>query len=117
MVEQNRQRRPAARARWRVAAFPALALTALVVVALGWIDPTALCLLPVLALSLALSLWRYPGEKVLGRLRALGSRPSRAPRRLVWRGRTRAVLMPRGGLLLASALAVRPPPLSPLAAG
>jgi hypothetical protein len=72
-----------------------------------------LCLAPALALAGVLVLRRYPGERLLLRLRA--------PRRS---GRSRAGViarpsasghaqrMPRGGLLMGFALAVRPPPLS-----
>ena len=117
VVEQSRQRHPAARARWGAAALPALAVTAVVVVALGWIDPSVLCMVPVLALSLLLSLRRYPGEKVLVRLRSSAQRRLRGPRQLACRERIRPMLMPRGGLLLACALAVRPPPGALRAAG
>jgi hypothetical protein len=69
-------------------------------------------LLPPLLLLLALAARWYPGEQAL--LRLLGSR--RACRRPGDRGtecrpRPRAFL-PRGGCLIASSLAVRPPPLA-----
>ena len=76
-------------------------------------------LAPALILVAALLARRYPGERVIVRL-AAGS-PARARRR----ARTRAVkprthvaaLVPRGGLLLARSLAVRPPPAVTLLAG
>lgn len=68
-------------------------------------------LLPPLLLALALALRRYPGERVL--LALIGrSRPRRAHAPLqatTDRSRPRA-LVPRGGRLIASSLAVRPPP-------
>jgi hypothetical protein len=74
-------------------------------------DPKALCLLPVLALATPLLLRRYPGERVL--LSRLGTpvaprrRRATSSRRWALAPRT---LVPRGGLLVASSLAVRPPP-------
>jgi hypothetical protein len=74
-----------------------------------------LCLLPAIALAVALLARRYPGERALARLTApcrtrwphpLASAPRAA--------RTLAVAV-HGGLLLARSLAVRPPP-APLAA-
>ena len=73
---------------------------------------TVLALLaPALLLALPLLAGRYPGEKVIERLRA--------PRRTHARRRTKQVTprlspvarhMPRGGGLVASHLARRPPP-------
>ncbi len=68
---------------------------------------------PALVLGAALLARRYPGERLIVRL--AGS-PIRAHKRV----RTRAVkprehasaLVPRGGLLLARSLAVRPPPVA-----
>jgi hypothetical protein len=69
-------------------------------------------LLPALALAAAIALGRYPGERSL---LALAARHARPPRRRKIRGsgvpvRTDRALVPRGGLLIASSLAVRPPP-------
>jgi hypothetical protein len=69
-------------------------------------------LLPVLLLGLALALRRYPGERALLVLagRGRGSRrQTRAPRAAAPPQAPRA-RMPRGALLLAASLAVRPPP-------
>jgi hypothetical protein len=69
---------------------------------------------PLCLLALPLLAGRYVGEEKLGRLRR--HRP--APRRLLPAGslpqctRRSAALLPRGGRLIAEALAVRPPPLS-----
>jgi hypothetical protein len=72
-------------------------------------------LLPVLLLLLVLALRRYPGERTLvalasrGRTHHWSSRTARgAARRPKLAPRAR---VPRGGLLIAAALAVRPPPL------
>lgn len=105
--------------RRRGAATPAaLATLTVVAVALVGLDPGAVCTLPALALLALLALRRYPGERILA-----------APLREAWRARRRRrhgrvsfasslqVAVPRGGLLLAWSLAVRPPPRIPLAAG
>ncbi len=93
-----------------------LAVLVLAVLALAALDATALCLLPTLALAAPLILRRYPGVRTLARL-------STAPRHRWQRARSSAPLRrrvaaatPRGGLLLACALAVRPPPRTPLTA-
>ncbi len=69
-----------------------------------------LCLAPAMLL-LATLLWRrYPGERLLLAFAARASRgqPRRAARTAASHGRVAEV--PRGGLLIAFALAVRPPP-------
>jgi len=72
-----------------------------------------LYLLPPVLLLLALAMRRYPGEQALLALMGHNHRERRpakidgATRRL----RPRAVV-PRGGRLIASSLAVRPPPLA-----
>jgi hypothetical protein len=71
-------------------------------------------LLPALVLAALLAAGRYPGERRLARARAA---PRRAPRP----ARQAAPLAPesrppRGGLLMARGLAVRPPPAAPLRA-
>ena len=69
---------------------------------------------PLFLLSVPLLAGRYVGEDTLERLR----RETPARRRPCSRGaapsgtRLAAVLLPRGGRLIAEALAVRPPPLS-----
>lgn len=69
---------------------------------------------PVCLLALPLLAGRYVGEEALGRLRR---HPPARRRRLTSHGLPNgaqrvAVLLPRGGRLIAEALAVRPPPLS-----
>jgi hypothetical protein len=89
-----------------VAGSGVLTIVALTLVTL---DPTALCALPPLVLAVLLALRHYPGEGILVGLS--GERRERRERPLAsvpFAGRERAV--PRGGLLLACALAVRPPP-------
>lgn len=98
----------------------ALAAIALVMGALVLIDPSAACLLPALALAAPLLLRRYPGERIVtvlarGRTERRWALPTRArvPRKRPgvtgW--------APRGGLLLACSLAVRPPPAQARVAG
>jgi len=69
-----------------------------------------LCLLPALLLACTLFARRYPGERLITRLttrrRNLRLRTASARRS----PRVRAAHMPRGGLLMGFALAVRPPP-------
>lgn len=74
-----------------------------------------LCLAPALLLALVLAARRYPGERLLATL------AGRERRRRVRAGAIRCpsrlhhVRVPRGGLLMAFALAVRPPPPLPAA--
>ena len=71
-------------------------------------------LLPALALAAPLILRRYPGERRLLALIAGRSKPRRrASSRVTATARPRA-LVPRGGLLIACSLAVRPPPRLPI---
>jgi hypothetical protein len=73
-----------------------------------------LYLLPALALAVPLLLRRYPGERRLLALIAGRSEPRRrAGARTTATARPRA-LVPRGGLLIACSLAVRPPPRLPI---
>jgi hypothetical protein len=97
----------------RLVAVPALAaglaLAALVHVA----GAEALLAAPVLALLVPLLAGRYVGEEQIARLaaaRAPRTCPSRRSRRSSAVLRAPRVLMPRGGRLLATSLAVRPPP-------
>jgi hypothetical protein len=69
---------------------------------------------PAVALLLPLLAGRYVGERALEAVRAVRSRTA-APRRrarivVANRRRPALALVPRGGLLLAAALATRPPP-------
>ncbi len=72
-----------------------------------------LCLAPAMLLLAALLGRRYPGERLL---LAFTARPdSGRPRRAasVAATHSRVAEVPRGGLLMGFALAVRPPPCSP----
>jgi hypothetical protein len=96
-----------------IAATVALAIAALALVKL---DPSVLYVLPALVLLVLLTLRRYPGERILAVLSgARPERPRRARSSLPLRARSQ-VAVPRGGLLLACSLAVRPPPSVQLAA-
>ncbi len=90
----------------------ALAAMALAVAVLIATDQAALCLLPALALAAPLLMRRYPGERTIVLLSGARRRPRRThPRCIRPRVRLVAVVIgPRGGLLLARCLAVRPPP-------
>jgi hypothetical protein len=73
-----------------------------------------LCLLPAVALVVPLLARRYPGERMLvGYSRAKPIQWSR-PRSSSPGGRRVVLAAVRGGLLIGSSLAVRPPP-SPIA--
>jgi len=71
-------------------------------------------LAPALVLAVALLARRYPGERLIVRLAGSGARHRRRARVGALKPRTSrtyaAALVPRGGLLLARSLAVRPPP-------
>lgn len=90
------------------------ALAALLAVTVGlqlsYSEPGLLFLGPVLLLFAALTIGRYPGESLLLWVTARARRPRRAPRAFVPR-RTLQISHPRGGALLALALAGRAPPL------
>jgi hypothetical protein len=73
-----------------------------------------LCLLPAIALAAPLIARRYPGEQVLLALGAACPEPRAQLSRSVPSGLCHLARVPRGGLLIASSLAVRPPPLLPL---
>jgi hypothetical protein len=105
------------RARRPVLAVALLAALALALAVLASLDPNALCLLPALALAAPLILRRYPGERTLAGLCASPRPRWQRPRSSSPLGRAVLALTPRGGLLLARALAVRPPPASSLTAG
>ncbi len=89
------------------AAFVLLAIGALATV---WVDATALCALPALALPLLMALRPYPGERVLIGMRECLALPRRRASRSCPRLARSEILLPRGGQLLGRALAVRPPP-------
>jgi len=73
-----------------------------------------LYLLPALALAASLILRRYPGERRLLALIAGRSKPRRRPEARTTAGARPRALVPRGGLLIACSLAVRPPPRRPI---
>jgi hypothetical protein len=100
--------------RRRAAVVAASALLAIAMLAVVGIDPGGLCALPAVALAILLALRRYPGERILA-VMCEGNRERRRQRVSVsFAGRER--VLPRGGLLLACALAVRPPPSASRAA-
>jgi hypothetical protein len=79
------------------------------------LEAGVLFLSPAVVLLASLMTGRYVGEERLHRL-ARAFRPRRTrPRRTVAaaRGPRRRALMPRGGSLVATSLAVRPPPPGP----
>jgi hypothetical protein len=70
-------------------------------------------LLPALMLLAALAARRYPGERaLLAVMRTTRSRPRRVAARGIRRHSRPRALVPRGGALIAFALAGRPPPLA-----
>jgi hypothetical protein len=107
-----RQTRPSATA---IAAL--MVVCGLVAAAVSGIDASGLLhLAPALVLAVALLARRYPGERLIVRLAGSGARHPRRPRTGALKPRTSrayaAALVPRGGLLLARSLAVRPPPVT-----
>ena len=95
-------------------AIAAIALAAgLIAAAATGVDPSGLLhLAPALILVAALLARRYPGERLIARLAGSPIRARRHTRIRAVKPRTQHVgaLAPRGGLLLARSLAVRPPP-------
>jgi len=104
--------------RWRRAGLALLSIAAvtIAVLALVWGDPTALCALPALVLPALLGARSYPGERILAVLSHTRRRPRQRPRSSILLAGRPEVGLPRGGLLLARSLAVRPPPRASLAA-
>ena len=98
----------------RRAGFLLLALGAAGLLALALVGarvPDVLFLVPAFALVAPLVASRYVGERRLLALAAVNRSASSRPRtRALWQSRPRAHL-PRGGLLIAFSLAVRPPPV------
>jgi hypothetical protein len=91
----------------------ALAMSALLLVAALLGHPELLAYAaPVFLLAVPLLAGRYVGEDRLERLRERRARPFRLrPRAVALPAKRRVVaLLPRGGRLIATALAVRPPP-------
>ena len=118
VIRPTARRSPPARTPLRLAArafLAALSLAALAL-ALAWVDPHAIVALPALMLPALIALRRYPGERLVCALAAAPPRlRARTPARSAPRGRNVSA-MPRGGLLLAFSLAVRPPPAAARAA-
>jgi hypothetical protein len=105
-------------ARRRIGAFSAFAALTVLALALVGLDPTALCALPALILPALLALRRYPGERTLAlRLGKAHRERRQASSAITPLASSLQLAVPRGGLLLASSLAVRPPPTARLAAG
>lgn len=105
--------RPMVRARWTHILMLAVATAAFpVVLVLPGMETGVLFLSPAIVLLASLLTGRYVGEERLYRL-AAAVRPARPRRpraaRFALPGR-RQGLMPRGGRLVATSLAVRPPP-------
>jgi len=99
-----------------VVALAAVAAVVIAALALVKLDPGALRALPALVLPLLLALRRYPGERILVVLSTARRKSRLRPRSSTpVQGRAQ-VATPRGGLLLACSLAVRPPPGASLAA-
>lgn len=70
---------------------------------------------PAIVVALPLLVGRYVGEEAIARLRERGARRPRGRPATAAMPRPRVVaLVPRGGRLIASALAVRPPPATAL---
>jgi hypothetical protein len=92
------------------------ALLTLMVVLLGHFAGASsnglLFMLPALVLGAVLFCGRYPGERVIERLRAGRAPRSRERTAGVPCPRWRATEVPRGGSLIARSLASRPPPLA-----
>jgi hypothetical protein len=103
--------------RRRTAAIAAVAALTLAALALVKLDPSALRALPALVLPLLLALRRYPGARILATLSKARRERRQRPRSSMPFAGGLHVAVPRGGLLLACSLAVRPPPSAPLAAG
>jgi hypothetical protein len=105
-----------ARLRRALAAVTWLAGLAIVAFALVTLDAAALGVLPALLLTALVALRRYPGERSLARLVARVRRLRPRPRASAPSAAVRVAAIPRGGLLIACSLAVRPPPRASLAA-
>jgi hypothetical protein len=92
-------------------AFTLLVVSWMVAQALTGSETGLLCLAPALVLALPLILGRYPGEDKLAELAGPSRTPTaRGPARVAM-PRSYVRVMQRGGRLVASAMAKRPPPL------
>jgi hypothetical protein len=98
----------------RLAVIAAALLAALAAIAMPGVAEGLAFLLPAVVLLVVLVVRRYPGERVLSRLRERRVHVAPAVRRVAahaGRAARSRVRMPRGGRLIAASLAVRPPPL------
>jgi hypothetical protein len=93
----------------------ALAVGVLVSACSGLGGPGVLFLAPALLLLATLHARRYPGERLLLGLAARARRQRLRPSRTRSAPAARPLHVPRGGLLMGFALAVRPPPRLPAA--
>ena len=94
------------------ATFAALVACAIAAAHLDGVDTGLLYLAPALVLLWPLLSGRYVGEDAVTRLSTARTAPRRPSGAAVpVAARRPAVLLPRGGRLLASAIATRPPPL------
>jgi hypothetical protein len=93
-----------------------LSLLCLLAEAAGLLAPALLYAAPLLIVALPLVSGRYLGEERIARLARAVQRRRRPVARLSTPARARRALrvVPRGGRLIASSLAVRPPPAAPL---
>lgn len=96
---------------WRTGVIVCGVAAAVLCAASGIGGVALLYLLPALMLVCVLLAGRYPGERVLARRMRPGATPARRAAGSLVRARRPVALVPRGGLLMGFALAVRPPPL------
>ncbi|HEX5308448.1 MAG TPA: hypothetical protein VFW38_05135 [Solirubrobacteraceae bacterium] len=80
------------------------------VAALATIDSGVLCVAPALLLCVPLLFRRYPGERLLAAVDGRAHNRRRRGSRCLRPGGAAGPIHPRGGLLIARHLAVRPPP-------
>jgi hypothetical protein len=99
----------------RAVAFAALTVVWLFGLELLGVEAAAVYLAPALLILLPLLGGRYPGDEALARIAARRSRPARRPppQAPPPRRRRTDALLPRGGRLVAFALAGRGPPTVP----
>jgi hypothetical protein len=99
-----------------VLAILGLAAITIAVLTLASTDPMALCALPALVLPALFAMRRYPGERILAVLTEAHCQRRPRPASCAPLPTRPELGLPRGGLLLARSLAVRPPPGARLAA-
>lgn len=93
-------------------ALTALSMAWLVLQGVAGLGEGFVMLVPAMLLALPLLAGRYLGERTIERARLARALPTppRRPRRRSPQPRPARALVPRGGLLVASSLATRPPP-------